>query len=145
MKGEKVVIRELDGGRGTDHGGVVIDSGIGVPSLSGVLEMILETAPLVPFESAVGKDEEDDDNNEDDGSDFCYLNNVMTEIVDDRGVNLIAESDGGLLRDREDGLIEGDVVEGIGDLLLCQLEGGVEAREWIRKRAGWKKRRPTEH
>lgn len=97
MEGEKVVVRELDGGiRTSDR--IMVDSGIGVPGLSDVLEVILETTPLAPFENTVGKDEEDDDDGEDDYGNLCYLDDVMTEVVDDRGVDLIAEGDGGLLR-----------------------------------------------
>ena len=128
VEGEKVVVRERDDGRRAS-GGIVIDSGVGGPSLPDVLEVVLEATPLVPFESAVGKDEEEDDDDDDDGGNLGHLDNVMAEVVDDRGVNLIAESDGGLLGNGEDGLLEGDVVERLSDLLLCQLEGSVETEE----------------
>jgi len=55
VESEEVVIRKLDAGSRMG-GGRVIDSGIGVPSLASVLEVVLETAPLVPFKGAVGKD-----------------------------------------------------------------------------------------
>jgi hypothetical protein len=93
--------------------------------------VVLETAPLVPFESAVGTDEEDDENDEEDRGNLRQLDNVVTEVVNDGGVNLIAESDGGLLRNCDDGFAEGDVVEGVSYLLLCQLERGVEAEKLV--------------
>ena len=51
----------------------------------------------------------------------------MADIVNHRGVDLIAEGDRGLLRNGEDRGLEGDAVEGVIDVLLGQLKGGVEA------------------
>ena len=132
VKGEKVVVCELDSRRGTSSG-MVIDSRVGVPGLSDVLEVVLETAPLIPFERAVGKDEEEDDNDDDDRGNLSQLDNVTTEIVDDRGVNLIAETDGRLFWNGEDGFPEGNVVECASDILFCQLKGSIEAGERVRK------------
>lgn len=135
VESEKVVVRELHGGSRTG-GGIMMDGGIGVPGLADVLEVVLKAAPLVPFESAVGKDEEDHDSDDDDGGNLRDLDDIATEIVDDRGVNLVAERDGGLLRNGQNGLLEGDIVEGAGDLLLCQFEGSVEAGEWMNEKDG---------
>ena len=52
MEGEEVMVRELDTGSRMG-GGMVIDSGIRVPSLASVLEVVLEAAPLVPLQRAV--------------------------------------------------------------------------------------------
>ena len=128
MEGEKVMVRELDRGSRIIGGSMVIEGGICLPSLAGVLEVVLETTPLVPLESAVPKDKKDDDNDDDNGPNLGHLDNVATEIVNHRGINLITETDGGLLRNGEDGWFEGNIIEGTGNLLLCQLEGSVEAR-----------------
>ena len=61
--------------------GRVIDSGIRVPSLTGVFEVVLETAPLVPFKSTVCKDEEENDSDDDDGTNLSHLDKVTAEIV----------------------------------------------------------------
>ena len=132
MEGEKVVVRELDSG-GRISSGRVIDSWIVVPSLAGALEVVLETTPLVPLESAVSEDEEDDGSDDDDRPNLCQLDKVTTEIVNHRSVDLITESDGGLLRNGEDGRLERDIVERFCDLLLRQFKGSVEARGSIRK------------
>lgn len=71
VEGEKVVVRELDDGSRT--GSIVGDSRICVPSLASALEVVLETTPLVPFESAICEDEKDDDNDDDDRGDFRQL------------------------------------------------------------------------
>jgi hypothetical protein len=70
--------------------------------------VVLETAPLVPLESAVSEDEEDDDGDNDDRPNLCQLDEVTTEIVNHGSVDLITESDGGLLSNGEDGRLEGD-------------------------------------
>ena len=128
VEGEEVMIRELDTGSRMG-GGVVVDSGIRVPSLASVLEVVLEAAPLVPFQRAVCQDENENDGDDDDDSDLGHLDEVTTEVVNHRGVNLIAEGDRGLLRNGKDGWVEGNAVEGIVDLLLGQLEGSIEAGE----------------
>ena len=57
----------------------------------------METAPLVPFQNMVSRDNDDDD--DDDGRpDLRQLHKITTKIVNHGGVNLTAESDGGLLR-----------------------------------------------
>jgi hypothetical protein len=126
VEGEEVVVRELDAGSRMG-GGRVIDGGIGVPSLASVLEVNLETAPLVPFKSAVCKNEKENDSDDDDGANLGHLNEVTAEIVNHRSVDLIAESDRGLLGNGEDRWPEGDGVEGVVDLLLGQFKGSVEA------------------
>lgn len=69
VESEEVMVRELDAG--SQMGGSrVIDSRVGVPSLAGVFEVVLETAPLVPFKSAVGKDEEENGSDDDDRADL---------------------------------------------------------------------------
>ena len=132
VESEEVVVRELDAG-GRMGGGRVIDSRVRVPSLASVLEVVLETAPLVPFKSAVGKDEEENGGDDDDDADLGNLDKVTAEIINHRGVHLIAESDRGLLRNGENGRVEGNAAEGIVDLLLGQLKGSVETRERMRK------------
>jgi len=128
VEGEEVVVRELDAG--SRMGCVmVMDSGICVPSLASVLEVVLETAPSVPFESTVCKDEEENGGDDDDGANLGHLDKVTAEIINHRGVNPIAESDRGLLGNGEDGRLEGDAAEGVINLLLCQLKGSVEARK----------------
>jgi len=117
VEGEEVVVRELDGGSRMG-GGMVLDSGIRVPSLASVLEVVLEAAPLVPFKSAVCQDEDENDGDDDDDADLGHLDEVTAEIVNHRGVNLIAEGDRGLLRNGTDGWVEGNAVEGVVDLLL---------------------------
>jgi len=128
VEGEEVMVRELDAG-GRMGCGMVIDSGICVPCLASVLEVVLETAPPVPFESTVCKDEEENCGDDDDGANLGHLDKVTAEIVNHRGVNLIAESDRGLLGNGEDGRLKGDAVEGVIDLLLGQLKGSVKARK----------------
>lgn len=140
VEGEEVMVRELDGGSRMGGG---VDGGICIPSLASILEMVLKTAPLVPLKSAVCEDEEENDGNDDDDANLGYLDQITTEIVNHGGVNLIAESDCGLLRDGEDGWVEGNAAEGVIDLFLGQLKGSVEAGGWIRKhfsdpRKGWK-------
>ena len=102
LEDEKVAVRELDG-RGRTISGVVMNGRIRVPSLAGILEMFLKTAPLVPFESAICRDEKNDEDDDDDRPNLGHLNKVTTEIVNHGGVNLIAERDGGSLRNGEDG------------------------------------------
>jgi len=126
VESEEVVIRELDAGSRMGSGRV-IDGGIGGPSLTSVLEVVLKAAPFVPFKSAVCKDEEENDSNNDDDANLGYLDEVTAEIVNHRGVDLIAEGDRGLLGNGEDRGFEGDAVEGVIDILLCQLEGSIEA------------------
>ena len=126
VEGEEVVVRELDAGSGVGDG-MVIDSGIRVPGLASVLEVVLETAPLVPFKNAVCQYEEDNDSDDDDRANLGYLDEVTAEVVNHRGVNLIAESDRGLLRNGEDGWVERNAVERVIDLLLGQLEGSIKA------------------
>jgi len=125
VESEEVVVRELDTGSRMG-GGMVIDSGIRVPSLASVLEVVLEAAPLVPFQRAVCEDEDENDSDDDDDADLGHLDEVVTEIVNDRGVHLIAKGDRGLLRNGKDGWVEGNAIEGVVDLLLGQFEGGVE-------------------
>ena len=132
VEGEEVVVRELDGGSGMGDG-MVIDSGICVPSLASILEMVLETAPLVPFKSAVCQDEEENGGNDDDDANLGQLDKVTAKVVNHRGINLIAESDRGLLRNGKDRWIERNAVEGVIDLLLGQLKGSVEAANRMRK------------
>ena len=72
VESEEVVIRELDAGSRIG-GSRVIESGIGVPSLTSVLEVVLEAAPLVPFEGAVGKDQEENASDDDNRANLCYL------------------------------------------------------------------------
>jgi hypothetical protein len=139
VEGEEVVVRELDAGCRMG-GSMVMDSGIGVPSLASVLEVVLETAPLVPLESAVCQDEDENDGDDDDGANLGYLDEVTTEIINHRGVNLIAEGDRRLLRNGEDGWVEGNAIEGVIDILLGQLKGSVEAGERMRKRILVRKR-----
>ena len=105
----------------------MIDGGICFPSLASILEVVLETTPLVPFKSGVCKDEEEDDSDDDDRGNLGHLDQVTTEIVNHRDVDLIAEGDRGLLRNGEDGGLEGDAVEGVIDVLLGQLKRSVEA------------------
>lgn len=96
VESEEVVVRKLDT-RSRMGSGRMIDGGIGGPSLASILEVVLEAAPLVPFKSAVSKDEEENDSNDDDDTNLGYLDEVMAEIVNHRCVDLIAESDRGLL------------------------------------------------
>lgn len=133
MKSEEVVVRELNG-RSRMRGSMVIDGGVGVPSLASVLEVVLEATPLVPFKSAVGKNEEEDGGDDDDRANFGHLDKITTDIINHRGVNLITEGDRGLLGHGEDGGLEGDAIESIIDILLCQFKGSVEAEERMRKR-----------
>ena len=132
VEGEEVVVCELDT-RSRMGSGMVIDSGIRVPSLASVLEVVLEAAPLVPFQHTVRKDKDENDSDDDDNTDFGHLDEVTTEIVNHRGVNLIAEGDRGLLRNGKDGWVEGNAIEGVVDLLLGQLEGSVEAEKPMRR------------
>jgi hypothetical protein len=127
VESEEVVVCELDAGSRMG-GGRVIDGGVGVPSLASVLEVNLETAPLVPFKSTVCKNEKENDSDDDDGANLGHLDKVTTEIVNHRGVNLIAESDRGLLGNGEYGRLEGDATEGVIDLLLGQLKGSVKTK-----------------
>lgn len=117
MEGEEVVVCELDAG-GRMSGGRAVGSGISVPSLASVFEVVLETAPLVPFKSTVRKDEEENDSDDDDCANLGNLDKVTAEIVNHRGIDLIAEGDRGLLGNGEDGGLERDAVEGVIDILL---------------------------
>ena len=132
VESEEVVVCELDG-RDRVGGSMVIDGGVGVPGLASVLKVVLEATPLVPFKNAVGKNKEDDGGDDDDRADFGHLDKVTTEIINHRGVNLIAEGDRGLLGHGEDGGLEGNAIEGIVDFLLGQLKGSVETEGRMRK------------
>ena len=126
MDSEEVVVCELDAGSRMGGGRVMVN-GIGVPSLASGLEVVLETAPLVPFKSAVCKDEEENGSDDDDCANLGHLDEVTTEIINHRGVDLITKGDRGLLGNGEDGGPKGDAAEGVIDLFLGQLKRGVEA------------------
>jgi len=119
---EEVVVCELDGGSR-------MVGGIGFPSLASGLEVVLETAPLVPFKNAVRKDEDENGSDYDDCANLGHLDKVTAEIVNHRGVDLITKGDRRLLGNGEDGGPEGDAAEGIIDLLLSQLKRSVEAEQ----------------
>lgn len=126
MDSEEVVVCELDAGSRMGSGRVIVN-GIGFPSLASGLEVVLETAPLVPFKSAVCKDEEENGSDDDDCANLGHLDEVMAEIINHRGVDLITKGDRGLLGNGENGGPEGDAAEGVIDLFLGQLKRGIEA------------------
>lgn len=87
---EQVVVREANGGRSCVHV-VVRDSRVRHPCFTGVLEVLLEGAPFVPLEETVaGKEEEDADDDEDE-ADLGDLEYIVSEIVDDGGIHVVAE------------------------------------------------------
>lgn len=69
----------------------MVNGGVVAPGLTGVLQMLLETTPFVPFQSTVCQHQQDDDCNNDDSPNLGDLDKVDTKIVDDRHINIVAK------------------------------------------------------
>ena len=61
------------------------------PRLTGSFEISLHTSPLVPNKETIGPNEEESEDNKDDGSNFSCLDQIMSNVVNNGGVELITE------------------------------------------------------
>ena len=78
------------GSRGGFAGGVN-HGWINKPGLAGVFEVILHAMPLVPSEKTVESNKEQSKEDKNDHSNFCGLDEVVSNIIDNGGIELIAE------------------------------------------------------
>lgn len=115
-------------GRGGFAGGM--DHGwINKPGLTGVFKVFLHATPLVPCEKTVESNKEQSKENENDNSDFCGFDKVVSNIIDDGGIELIAKTQSADFRYWKTFWFEGDASKGIVDVLFQELERSVNAGE----------------
>lgn len=94
------------------------DSGVSRPGLTGILQMPLHTSPAVPGQQAVETNQNKGEKNEKDNCNLGNFDEVMTKIIDDRCVEIVAKCDPTLLRNRKTIWIKRQREKGIVDVFL---------------------------
>ena len=101
----------------------MVDGRVGCPCLACVLEMTAETAPLVPLQGTVSKKEKKHEDDDDDRADLRDIYEVLRKAINRGRVELAAEGDRVLLRDRENGLVHAEASK-------CLVDVGDQILEW---------------
>ena len=89
--------------------------------------MFLHATPFVPCEKTVESNEEQSKEDENDNSNFCGFDEVVSNIIDDGGIELIAERQSADFRYWKTFWLERDAGKGIVDVLFQELERSVDA------------------
>lgn len=82
------------------------DGRVGHPCLAGIFKMGLHAAPFVPSQETVATSKEESNEDEDDDTNLGHLDKVTTQVIDNGEIQVIAECDPRLLRDRHSSRIE---------------------------------------
>ena len=101
------------------------------PSLARPLQVGFHATPLVPLQEAICANEKKSDHDKDDGANLSNLDEIVSEIIYDRCVHLVTELNGVLCRDWKRVGIEGETEERVVDVLLQELEGRVNAADYM--------------
>ena len=138
MEHHEIVIAHDDlGGRG-GFVGSVDHSWINKPGLTGVFKVLLHATPLVPCEKTVETNKEQSKQNQNDNSNFCSLDKVASNIIDDGGIELITERQSVDSRYWKTFWFERDAGKGIVDVLFQELERSVDTGHENENRELWR-------
>ena len=95
------------------------------------IEVLLETTPFIPFESAVGSEQEKGKYDDDNYSDACYFYDIAAEVINDGGVHVTAKADGVLLGNKQCRFVIVEARERVVDVGFKVLKGSVNTGDWV--------------